>query len=72
MNSNTNEYQESFWRVTGGLRVRLTILPPSVSRLSKENVGASTSHNPVSLHGLLQEYLYHFYLYIYPHIALIS
>jgi hypothetical protein len=23
-------------------------------RLSRENVGASTSHNPVDLHGLLQ------------------
>jgi hypothetical protein len=28
--------------------------PPSMSRLSRENVGASTSHNPVGLHGLLQ------------------
>jgi hypothetical protein len=46
--------------VKGGLRVRLTILPPSVSRLSRENVGASTSHNPVGLHGL---YIPLFYLY---------
>jgi hypothetical protein len=42
----------------GGLRaagaLRLTTLPPSVSRLSKENVGASTSHDPVGLRGLLQ------------------
>jgi hypothetical protein len=37
-----------------GLRVRLTTLPPSVSQLSRENVGASTSHNPMDLHGLLQ------------------
>jgi hypothetical protein len=29
-------------------------LPPSVSRLSRETVGASTSHNPMVLHGLLQ------------------
>jgi hypothetical protein len=29
--------------------VRLTILPPSVSRLSRESVGASTSHNPRKL-----------------------
>jgi hypothetical protein len=33
--------------------VRLTTLPPSVSRLSRENVGASTSHNSMGLHGLL-------------------
>jgi hypothetical protein len=35
----------------GGRRVKLTS-PPSVSRLSKENVGASTSHTPTGLHGL--------------------
>jgi hypothetical protein len=35
----------------GGRRVRLTILPPSVSRLSRENVGASTSHTLMGLHG---------------------
>jgi hypothetical protein len=29
-------------------------LKPSVSRLSTENVGASTFHNPMGLHGLLQ------------------
>jgi hypothetical protein len=40
--------------VTGiAWRAKLTS-PPSVSRLSRENVGASTSHNPVGLHGLLQ------------------
>jgi hypothetical protein len=38
----------------GGRRVRLTTLPPSVSRLSSEIVGTSTSHNPMGLHGLLQ------------------
>jgi hypothetical protein len=54
LTSNRNEYQESSWRLKGGQRVRLTILPPSVSRLSRENVGASTSHNPMGLHGLLQ------------------
>jgi hypothetical protein len=37
--------------VKGGRRVRLTALLTSVSRLSRENMGASTSHN---LHGLLQ------------------
>jgi hypothetical protein len=41
-------------RVKGGRRVRLTTLPPSASRLSRENAGASTSHNPMGLHGLLQ------------------
>jgi hypothetical protein len=45
---------ESSWgEVTGGRRVRLTILPPSVSRLSTENVGTSTSHKPMNLHGQL-------------------
>jgi hypothetical protein len=29
-----------------------------VSRLSRENVGTSTSHNPMGLHGLLQGWLY--------------
>jgi hypothetical protein len=43
-----------FLWVKGGGRVRLITLPPSVSRLSRENVRASTSHNPVGLHGLLQ------------------
>jgi hypothetical protein len=31
-----------------------------VSRLPRENVGASTSHSPVGLHGLLQGWLYLF------------
>jgi hypothetical protein len=35
-------------------RVGLTTLPQSVSRLSRKYVGASTSHNPMGLHGLLQ------------------
>jgi hypothetical protein len=39
----------------GGRRVGLTNLPPSVSRLSRQNVGSSTSHNPIGLNGLLQE-----------------
>jgi hypothetical protein len=52
--SNRNEYQESFWVVKGGRRVRLTNLPPSVSRLFREIVGASTSHNPMGLQGLLE------------------
>jgi hypothetical protein len=35
-------------------RVRLKTSPPSVSRLSRENLGASTFHNPMGLHGPLQ------------------
>jgi hypothetical protein len=52
--SNRNEYQEASWGVKGGRRIRLIILPPSVSLLSRENVRYSTSHNPMGLHDLLQ------------------
>jgi hypothetical protein len=52
--SNRNEYQESSWGAMGGLNIRLTNLTPSVSQLSRENVGASTSHNAMGLHSLLQ------------------
>jgi hypothetical protein len=41
-------------RVKSGRRVGLTILPPSVSRMS-ENVGASTSRNPKGLQGLYRD-----------------
>jgi hypothetical protein len=54
--SNRNEYQKQrnkcFCGVEDGRCVGLTTLPPSFSRL--EDVGSSTSHNPVGLHGLLQ------------------
>jgi hypothetical protein len=40
--------------IKGGRRVRLTTSPPCVSRLSRENVGASTYHNPMGLRGLLE------------------
>jgi hypothetical protein len=53
--SNRNEYQESSWGVKGGRCVRLTSLPPSISRLSRENVGISTSRNPMDLHGLYRD-----------------
>jgi hypothetical protein len=56
--SNRNEYQESSWWIKGARGVRLTNSPPSVSQLSRENVGVSTSHNPTGLRGLLQGYLY--------------
>jgi hypothetical protein len=41
--------------VKGGPHLRLRTSPPSVSWLV-ENVGASMSHNPVIIHGLLQGY----------------
>jgi hypothetical protein len=47
--SNRNEHQESSWGLKGCRRVRLTTPLPSVSRLSRENVGASTSRNPMAL-----------------------
>jgi hypothetical protein len=40
--------------VKGGQCIRLTTLPPSVSQLSRENLGASMSYSPTGLHGLLQ------------------
>jgi hypothetical protein len=64
--SNRNEYQKQKRKCFGGVwrggRVRLTTLPPSVSRLS-DNVGSSTSSNAVGLHGLLRGIAL-FYCYI--------
>jgi hypothetical protein len=39
--------------VMGGRRVRLTILPPSVSHCL-DNMGVPKSHNAMGVHGLLQ------------------
>jgi hypothetical protein len=59
--SNRNEYYESFLGLrAAGSRVRHRHL----SADCLENVGASTSHNPVGVYGLLQGQLYLCYLSI--------
>jgi hypothetical protein len=53
--SNRNEYHESSW---GGGKKRPARKADNLSAISEpvalENVGASTSHNPMGLHGLVQ------------------
>jgi hypothetical protein len=56
------EVNELFLAVKSGRRVRLTTLPPSVSRMS-ENVGASTSHKLMGLHDLYRDN-FAFYLWL--------
>jgi hypothetical protein len=51
--SEKSDYNEAKAYRCIGHRIRLTTLP-SVSLVSGENMGASTSHNPMGLHGLLQ------------------
>jgi hypothetical protein len=41
--------------VKGGRRVELTTLPPSMSPDCLENVGTSTSHSSMAIHGLLRD-----------------
>jgi hypothetical protein len=54
--SNRNEYQESSWGLKGGRRVKLKTWQPHrhLWAYCLENVGVTTSHNPMGLHGLLQ------------------
>jgi hypothetical protein len=51
--------------VMGGRHVRLTTLPLSVSRLFRENVGASTSHNPLTTCYKSSFIFIYVYIYIY-------
>jgi hypothetical protein len=50
----TQPLAEMSTRNVPGGKGRLTTSPPSVSRLSIENLGASTSHYLTGFHGLLQ------------------
>jgi hypothetical protein len=45
-----------------GQPVRKTDNLTAICELSRENMGASTSHNPMDLHCLLQRYIYLFLL----------
>jgi hypothetical protein len=66
--SSTQSLTEIFLDVKSGRCMRLTTLPPSVSRIS-ENFGASTSRNPKGLYSLYTDnftsYYEHFPNHIY-------
>jgi hypothetical protein len=68
----TQPLEMSTRNIPGGVKgsrcVRLTTSPLSVSRVSRENTGTSRCHKPMCLHGLLQGWLYLFFL-IYPSTA---
>jgi hypothetical protein len=49
------------WGIKGGRRVGPTTSLPSVSL---ENVAASTSNNPMGLHGLVQGWIYLYNSYL--------
>jgi hypothetical protein len=53
--SDKSEYHKSSRGLQGGWHVRLTTSQPCVRADCLENAGASTSHNHVGLHGLLQK-----------------